>query len=241
MFIRGSGAGNEYRRNDQSYYRGIVVKNNDPLRLNRVKIYIPELTNQPFDDWFEKYDEINVKSPGKNNPDDTWVDAKLFEEIAKRTNWAEPCFPLMGESSNSRYNASGEISIISDCNYPEGFQINDTESLSLSAGAFSPAFLYENRDTAMADAFSSPLVGFTVKCNPYSFSYRPSKHVNKGKGIFGVPEVGAKVWVFHYQGDLNFPVYFGVMQDQRTNLLITDTDNKEKISPTYPSDFENVP
>lgn len=239
MFIRGSGAGNEFRRNDQSFYRGIVVRNNDPLKLNRVKVYIPELSNQPYDEWFGKFDDINLKYPGINNETDNWKDTKIFQEIAKNIPWAEQMAPIFGESSNARYYAEDEISTLSDCNYVEGFEENNTKSISLSSGTFAPAFLYENEDTVLGDAFSNPLGNFSVKCNPYSFSYKPVKHVNKGKGLFSIPEVGAKVWVFHYQGDLNFPVYFGVSQDQRTNLLIQNADNKEKISPHYPSDFEN--
>ena len=61
MFVRGSGSGNEYRRVDNSFYRGIVVKNNDPTNNNRVKVYIPELANQPYDDWFEKFDDVIKK------------------------------------------------------------------------------------------------------------------------------------------------------------------------------------
>jgi len=49
MYNRGSGSGAESKRTDESFYSGIVVKNDDPLKLNRVKIYIPELSNQPFD------------------------------------------------------------------------------------------------------------------------------------------------------------------------------------------------
>jgi hypothetical protein len=40
-------------------------------------------------------------------------------------------------------------------------------------------------------------------------------------------------------GDLNFPVYFGVIQDYRSLTLINRTDNESNISPYYPSDFEN--
>jgi hypothetical protein len=240
VFIRGSGAGNEFRRNDNSFYRGIVVKNNDPANLNRVKIYIPELSNQPYDEWFEKFENINVKFPGINNETDNWEDTKIFQEIASKLPWAEQCSPLFGESSNARYFSEEEIATLSDCNYPEGFEENNTKSISLSSGAFSPAFLYENSGTTLGDGFSNPLGNFSVKCNPYSFSYKPEKNVNKGKGIFGVPEVGAKVWVFHYMGNLNFPVYFGVTHDMRTNLLIKNADNKEKIAPHSPSDFENL-
>lgn len=239
MYIRGNGSGQEYRREDSGYYKGIVVKNDDPLRLNRVKVYIPEISNQPYTDWFEKYEQINLRFPGKNNDTDTWKDTKIFEEISSKIPWAEPCFPLLGEGSNARYYSEEEIATLSDCNYTDGFKINDTSSITLSGGTFSPAFLYENQGTVLGDAFNAPTKNFTVKCNPYSFEYKPAKHVNKGKGVFGIPEVGCKVWVFHYRGDLNFPVYFGRYTDYRTLTLINNTDNKSKLSPTYPSDFEN--
>jgi len=247
VFIRGSGSGVEYRRVDNSFYRGIVVKNNDPLKLNRVKVYIPELTNQPFDDWFEKFENIQVKAPGSNletewskkETNGDWVDTKLFEEVSKLIPWAEQCFPLVGESSNFRYYKDGEISTISDCNYPEGFEINDSTSPTLQSGSFAPAYLYENRETVLGDAFSEPLNNFTVKCNPYAFAYRPSKHVNKSKGLFGIPEVGSKVWVFHYEGDLNFPVYFGVYKDFRQLTLLNDTDNETFEGQAINRDFES--
>jgi hypothetical protein len=248
LFVRGSGSGNEYRRVDNSFYRGIVVKNNDPERLNRVKIYIPELTNQPYDDWFEKFENFILKSPGTNSNPKTekekktngdWENVSLFEDISKIIPWADPCYPLMGESGNFRYYKDGKISTISDCNYVDGFQINDDEPPTIKSGSFSPSFLYENITTVIGDAFADPLNNFTAKCNPYSFSYRPSNHVNKAKGSFGVPEVGTKVWVFHYEGDLNFPVYFGVYHDFRSLTLINGTDNTNKISATYVNYFEN--
>ena len=247
MFVRGSGNGSEYARVDNSFYRGIVVKNNDPLKLNRLKVYIPELTNQPFDSWFDDYDNININSIGSNintkwNDKDIngdWTDTKIFEEISNLIPWAEQCFPLFGESGNFRYYKDGEISTISDCNYSEGFEVNNSDVPTLSAGSFSPAFLYENEGTRIGDAFHSPLDNFTSNCNPYSFLYAPSKHVNKSKGIFGIPEVGSKVWVFHYEGDLNFPIYFGVVgKSYRELSLINNTNNKELFGIKIPSTFE---
>lgn len=248
MFKRGSSSGNEYRRVDNSFYRGIVVKNNDPSRLNRVKIYIPELTNQPFDDWFEKYETFILKSPGINSNPKTekekevitdWEDVLIFEDICLQIPWAEPCYPILGESSNYRYYKDGKISTISDCNYVEGFETINEEPPTLQKGSFSPAFLFENEATVMGDAFSNPTNNFSVKCNPYSFCYRSSKHVNKSKGTFSIPEIGSKVWVFHYQGDLNFPVYFGVNKDFRELTLINNTDNDKIIGSKYPSEFDN--
>lgn len=239
MFIRGSGSGQEAGRDDTSFYRGIVVKNNDPIRLNRVKIYIPEIVNQPLDNWFADNDTLDIKFPGTNNTGDAWVDVKIYEEIAMRLPWAEPAFPLFGESGAGRYYKDGEICTITDANYYQTFDINNTTSISLETGTFAPAFLYENSSTVLGDGFNRPLNNFTAKCNPYSFSYKPTKHVNKSKGVFGIPEVGSNVWVFFDDGDSSYPVYFAVMHDLRETTLINDTDNAGQLSPSYPSTFEN--
>lgn len=259
MFNRGDGSGEEYRRVDTSIYRGIVVKNNDPLRLNRVRIYIPELSNQPFDDWFEKYNLFILKSPGSNTNPKTenekktisdWGDVTLFEEMCLTIPWAEPCYPIMGETGSYRYVKDMQISTISDCNYPEGFAIIDTKGPVIDApynptteiiqsGSFSPAFIYETEEYNPSDNFSNPQQTYSTKGNPYSYMYRPSNHTNKAKGSFGVPEIGSKVWVFHYEGDLNFPVYFGSYRDYRELSRLNKTDNNEKIGVTYPNDFEN--
>jgi hypothetical protein len=235
MFIRGSGFGSESTRNDESFYRGIVVRNNDPLKMNRVKIFIPEISNQPLENWFDEFENIITKSPGFDN----WEDIPMFEEIVKNIPWAEPCFPLFGESGNLRYSKKLKKSTVSDCNYPEGFNKIDNDIPSLSGGTYAPAFIYENKTTTLGDAFSNPVANFTMKCNTFSFGYKPMKFTNKTKGVIGIPEVGSKVWVFHYQGDLNFPVYFGVSQDFRSLTLINNTDNTSMISDVYPKNFEN--
>lgn len=239
MFIRGSTTGQESGRDENSFYRGIVVKNDDPLRLNRIKVYIPEIVNQPLDDWFGDNDSLNIKFPGVNNTIDSWVDTKIFEEIASRIPWAEPCFPLFGESGAGRYFKDGEICTVSDANYISAFQINDNDPITLESGTFAPAFLYENSSTVLGDGFNNPTVNYSVNCNPYSFTFKPTKHVNKAKGVFGIPEVGSNVWVFFDDGDTTFPVYFGVMHDLRETTLINDTDNAAQLSPVYPSTFEN--
>jgi hypothetical protein len=246
MFARGSGSGLEYKRVDNAFYKGVVVDNNDPSKLNRVKVYIPELTNQPFDSWIDEYDSININSIGENikskwNEKETngdWSDVSIFDDICENIPWAEQCFPLFGESGNFRYYKDGEIATISDCNYIEGFQTNDSDPITLKNGSFSPSFIYENVGTRLGDAFNKPLDNFTVNANPYSFQYAPSNNVNKSKGVFGIPEVGAKVWVFHYEGDLNFPIYFGVVgKSYRELSLINNTDNDKSIGIKYPNGF----
>lgn len=239
MFIRGSGSGVEQQRTDRDYYRGIVVKNDDPLSLYRVKVYIPELSNQPYDEWFEKFEALNIKFPGLNNPTDNWTDISIFEEMANKIPWASPCFPLFGEGVGSRYYNTEGIATTSDCNYLSGFQVNNTQSITLSGGSFSPSFLYENNDTKLGDGFTSPLNNFAVKGNPYGFGYASNKYTNKTKGIMGVPNVGTKVWVFHEQGSYLNPVYFGIIHDNRELSILSNTDNESQISPSYSGDFEN--
>lgn len=393
MFIKNS-SGIQGQQQDESFYRGIVVKNDDPLKLNRVKVYVPELSNQPFEEWFEKLDDIKVKTPGR----DSWSDTSLFNEMIENIPWAEPCYPLMGESGGSRAynNGSGTDSTISDGNYAEGFedgqyptefntvgdvvefsppiklsnygyaddstpdsysangighknnrlidgksaavtkslanrlglQHNDWFRVKTSRGVFelqygdtvpsydkrtgplpetidiyrrtggsnswggkifsfekletsenidnqfdnidtgddeppsllpplndsnepdpiqpvdtvsgAPARLYENRATMVNDPFSNPLESSSMKCNSYSFGYAPQNMTNQPKGAVGIPEVGSKVWIFHYLGDLNFPVYFGVTQDFKGLATVNKTDNLMGMSPYYPNDFENT-
>ena len=79
MHIRGRSEGIEHNRNDQTFYKGIVIKNDDPLYQNRVKIYIPELTNQPLENWLQKYSKLDMRMPGVNNEQDNWgVESSMY-------------------------------------------------------------------------------------------------------------------------------------------------------------------
>ena len=94
---------------------------------------------------------------------------------------------------------------------------------------------------------------YAVNNNPYSFHFRPSNQVDKGKGVFSVPSIGSQVWLFHYRGDYNFPVYIGGRTDRRVSSLIYNEDapagsrGREGTpgginhSMDYPGVFENFP
>jgi len=251
MFVRGVDDSQEYNRVDQSFYKGIVVKNNDPNHLHRVKVYIPELSNQPIAEWLLKYKNFSVKFPGKNNEHDSWNEVGEFEKIAKLLPWAEPCFPVLGESGPGRYQSPEEKAIVNGSNYKEAF-VDGDRIPSFQSGYFAASYLYERRDTCLGDRFiSSQFTGkntYTNNINPYSYEARPSNHVNKSSGSFSVPSVGSKVWIFHYGGDINFPVYFGVRQDFRDTSLINNLDQNDAgtsdlhdmVNLDYPTLFENA-
>ena len=72
MFVRGSNAAVEYKRDDTNFYKGIVVKNWDPQKLYRIKVFIPEISNQPLDDWLKNYSNLNFRFPGTNRYGKFW-------------------------------------------------------------------------------------------------------------------------------------------------------------------------
>jgi hypothetical protein len=90
----------------------------------------------------------------------------------------------------------------------------------------------------VCDHFTNAIGSLKTQANPYAYEYRPATYVNKPKGVFGVPNVGTKVWVFHYNGDVNLPVYFGVRHDYREALIMNDQDI-EPTSLDYPGYYEN--
>tara|TARA_R100000152_G_C6775623_1_gene204148 strand:+ start:21 stop:890 length:870 start_codon:yes stop_codon:yes gene_type:complete len=260
QFARGTDQSREHERSDNSFYKGIVVKNWDPHKLHRVKIYVPEISNQPLENWLQEYKVFNMRFPGKNNEQDNWRDVDLYEEISKFLPWAEPCTSLLGENGPARYHSPTGIAGTTDANYVEEFEQNNEEPPTDQRGVWGPSFLYENFNTNMSDYFWWPTEqnNYAVNNNPYSFEFRPSNQVGKGKGLFCVPTVGSQVWLFHYRGDYNFPVYIGGRHSRRENVLINNedalggggstatgdpggVDRSLKPSLDYPGIFENFP
>ena len=248
MYVRGSNQSVEFKRDDQSFYKGIVVKNNDPDMLLRCKIYIPEISNQPLDDWLRAFANgtIKTKFPGENNPSDNWSDVRIFHEISKLIPWAESCIPIVGETGPARFFAPGQIATVSETDDVDGFQTNNVSSPTIETGTFAPAQSFINNETNLPDPFSDPVKHATIYNNPYSREYQPANYSESSKGMFCVPRVGAQVWVFHYRGDLNFPVYFGSRQSTRDSATIFSSDqgSSESSAPpsdSYPAAFENNP
>ena len=77
------------------------------------------------------------------------------------------------------------------------------------------------------------------------FLLAPKNSGSIASGVYGVPPVGSHVWVFHYRGDLNFPVYFGGRMSYReTATIFADapiTEDGPAPSQDYPDIFENKP
>jgi len=249
VYIRGSNTGIEYKRNDQSFYKGTVVQNNDPEGIMRVKVYIPELSNEPLDGWLNDHKQKKTKFPGVNNKTDSWSDTAIFKDIKKLLPWAEPCLPLMGEHGPGRFFAGVDqgIGIANDTNYAKEALGNDVKPINLQkgTGASGPSLAYEQKEFNEPDANANPGKNSTGINNPHAYGYPPVSYPNASKGVFGVPNVGAPVWVFHYNGDLNFPVYFGCRSGYGDVATIMATKQGAHGSPAVsqdlPGDSENEP
>jgi len=88
----------------------------------------------------------------------------------------------------------------------------------------------ENQNTNVTDGFADGKYG---KHNIYGAAYTPRNSGSETSGVYGIPQVGAHVWVFHRRGDINFPVYFGVSPGYKDTGLVYANDGS-------PDAFENA-
>ena len=94
-------------------YLGIVVQNNDPDQRGRVKIWVPHISANVYENWYQVKEDKEFKFVGKN------IDSSLndiIEPLKEILPWAECALPLVGSGGLGRYNSHGEVGTISDSN-----------------------------------------------------------------------------------------------------------------------------
>jgi len=216
-------------------YLGIVVQNNDPEKRGRVKVFVPHINIALYESWNKDFAMLNDKHfvfpDAATNPD---LD-NVLEYLKKALPWAEIALPLFGGSASGRYNAHMKVGTTSDANYWDKDNTNF---------GFRPLVNYvgENR---ISDAFHETKATHNRLVNPNANQYAPSDYSNLARGSFTIPNVGAHVWVFFIEGDINYPVVFAVSQGQEDwkriyskNKELEDLSNF--ISPDYPESYENL-
>tara|TARA_R100001224_G_C4014186_1_gene147154 strand:- start:335 stop:1486 length:1152 start_codon:yes stop_codon:yes gene_type:complete len=205
MYVRGSDKNVEYKRDLNGFFRGIVVSDFDPLYLQRVKIFIPEITN------IETGADMNqFIAPDKDGS----IKPNFHQKLLDLLPYAEQASGLWGERGVSHYSAK-EKSQVSKATYVENNTRNKVPN-SKDGGVY-PRMTIANRDNTGAgssiDAFAN--------INPNAASYIP---VNSGpltSGFYGVPSVGSKVWLFFERGDINLPIYFASCPNMKETMQIT--------------------
>ena len=192
MYTRGSDRNIEYKRYLNGFFRGIVVDDNDPLELQRVRVFIPEITNIG-----EESDINEFIAPHKIGS----IKPEKHQKILELVPFAEQASGLFGEYGNSHYSA-GLASNTSKATYVK--TKTDSKVPNSKDGGYMPRQAEANINNAGA---GSSMDDFT-NINPHSNSYLPKNSGPEVSGVFGVPSVGSHVWVFFDRGDINCPVYF---------------------------------
>jgi hypothetical protein len=210
--------------NLSGFYRGIVVQNNDPQKIGRVKVFIPHLHMSLLDIEESDYDAefyfgefgTNYQSKNKKLIDLT----KYIEKIKFKLPWAEVCLPITGGGFSS-FNSPSNKSTVSDSPHYVN-QINEEDGSEGSAAGV------EYKENPPADAFAKN----SDNPNPLGNSYNTQSFYNAPKGMFGIPQVNSKVWLFFLDGNQNTPVVFGYSPSASSYNQIYDDTN-------YPSGYEN--
>lgn len=220
-------------------YQGIVIQNDDPDFSGKVKVYVPVVSPAVYREWFTVPTNKRFKFIGKNIDSDISDIVQLLRNILP---WAKTATPLISEGAAGRYNASSDYGSISDASTKEGFKEGKTES-SISAGVGNkPGHAYEFEEHKARDGFFSEESApneLANRPNPFGANYKPSVYNNAPKGLFGIPSVGAHVWVFFEQGDPNFPVIWGLSHGKSEwNEIYNPQGGAESLD--YPGSFENA-
>lgn len=206
------------------FYRGIVAQNNDPQRLGRVKVFVPHLHLASLDLDPEDYNKefyFSEFGTNYNNKDPNKIDlTKYVEKIKLKLPWAEVSLPVTGGGFSS-FNSPSNRATISDSPYFVNQQTENDNSTGAPAGALEQAYPPKDKFSASTD---TP--------NPLGSAYTAQSYYNAPKGMFGIPQVNTKVWLFFLEGNPNNPVVFGYSPSPNSyNQIYDDT--------TYPSGYEN--
>ena len=226
-------------------YLGVVIQNNDPDKRGRIKVFIPHVSHNLYEDWYNNNNDKVFNFPGGNIESDL---SKVIEPLKKVLPWAECAAPLAGASAPGRYNSHLDQATISDgsditLTVPNSgaveYNVSSKYNLNNDGVAEQPGRKYEIENFRLNDAFTTTLSGSMDqpnRINKYTYTYKPTTYSNKSKGSFSIPNVGSHVWCFFRDGDYKNPVYFAASFGQEDWAGIYQDNGKYQ---DYPETYEN--
>jgi hypothetical protein len=177
-------------------YKGIIIDTNSELGL--VKCFVPEIYGYDIND-IVSLDQLIpsfvYKFPGKNIQSN--LDRKTLDQI-KNIPWARISGPIIGDCSPGRYIPEIDAATVGDGTNPLKL---------ITPGSVESAKAKSYKQNPPKG--SSGLENMLPKRNPYEYAFGPENFDNLPKGTFGIPNIGAQVWVMFVRGDHNFPVIMG--------------------------------
>ena len=140
-------------------YLGIVVQNNDPDYRGRVKVYVPHIQANVYQNWYSEITDKTFSFPGKNLKSDL---NKILPELKNILPWAENAMANAGAIGSGRYNAYDEIGTVSDSNRnetikPDTHQVDVEKKYKLNDEHLGekPGKVYEPHELWVSDAFTN--------------------------------------------------------------------------------------
>jgi len=227
--------GNKFDDKHYGFFRGIVMQNNDPERRGRVKIAVPEFTSHLARDLGLSPDVYSARFVGGDNIN-TMFNKDALKKFCDVLMWAEQAAPLIGGGTSGVFDAKTGVATVGEGHRGGDFrEILGDESITPSGESVSPkACLASNAVPGSFDTGSK-----TGMCDVYNESLAPSSINNATKGMFSIPRVGAQVWVFFEDGNMDRPVYIGYIFDKADWNSVT---NPQGSNPSlhYPAGSENM-
>lgn len=178
---------------------GIVIQNDGPKK-GLVKIWVPDVSPSVYENWINVPTDKKILFPGLNLKSDISLILPILKNILP---WSPIALPVSGEDSYGRYNAQKDLGVLSD-----GSIIGISN---VAAVPSTPAVYNEDANNNIHDGFNKK-DGIVNQVNPDAYSYNRNSYVNTAHGEFGIPNVGAKVWVFFERGNPLHPVLFAIAQ-----------------------------
>lgn len=183
------------------FYIGAVVQNNDPLKMGRIKVFVPHISATVYTNWNALSADKDFSELGSNENQSI---SNIIDTVKDILPWANPASPIVGESGHSYYNAFENLTGIGDGN-------SSKQGLEIYGDKLAKFF----EDSPLEDAYSNTF-------SPVSYSSLP-------KGSFSIPKVGSHVWVFFHNGDVQFPVYFAIAHGGEFSQMYGDADYPDKF------------
>ena len=203
--------------NLNSLYIGTVLNNSDISDVEnkelqgQVKVLINGISTTSSDG-----EEFGF--PFGKNLDKT-VSPKTKELVDNYEIWAYVLSPITGGGGSlARYNASSDLAIVSDNDFPT--MLEDP----------APAENYTNINISDGYAGTDPS---TAGVNPNANSYTPDNRTNCPKGWFAMPNVGDVVLVSFINSARGLPVVLGTLHGIDSIKSISGTNVKD-VYPNYP-------
>lgn len=207
-----------------SVYRGIIIQNNDPDNLGRVKVFVPHVSMTLYKDWNEKIEEDKFfKFPGQN------LDSALTVDILKRLKtslpWTEVVQPIFGPGGSGYYHSETDFGAIDGSGLFES-EINNEEEVgtqtmnihsqkkgdnNIMNGAKSTYGMDIDRDPNKTVGSNHTIVNPLPPLN--------SPRGNQPNGFISIPDVGNHVWVIFEDGNPLRPLVIGSIISRDDNLV----------------------